>query len=166
LSVILSPQYQFGTLVATLGEAKKSLLLRETPYKNMKQHGEIKMRTYGIIQPRFGFCTKVLPRRGGSMRIIWPRKLLIWATLSLLFVLMLGSKTYAATEVKLLASDAAVNVKDVFGYSVSISGDVALVGAYGDDYGSGSAYVYALEVQPGQATLVSPSGTIDDSTPT
>ncbi len=103
------------------------------------------------------------------MRIIWPRKLLIWATLSLLFVLMLGSKTYAATEVKLLASDAAVNVKDVFGYSVSISGDVALVGAYGDDYYdiyAGSAYVYALEVQPGQATLVSPSGTIDDSTPT
>ena len=44
---------------------------------------------------------------------------------------------------KLFASDGAVG--DRFGYSVSISGDVALVGAGGDDdkgSGSGSAYIY------------------------
>jgi len=77
------------------------------------------------------------------MRITWDRKLFIWATLSLLFVFMLGSKTYATTEAKLLASDGAAN--DDFGDSVSISGDVALVGAYAnDDKGaeSGSAYVF------------------------
>ena len=72
------------------------------------------------------------------MRIIWHRKLLLGATLSLLFVLMLGSKTFATTEAKLLPSDGAAG--DRFGHSVSISGDVALVGAYGS--GSGSAYVF------------------------
>ena len=44
---------------------------------------------------------------------------------------------------KLLASDAAAS--DLFGYSVSISGDTALVGAYGDDDAgsrSGSAYIF------------------------
>ena len=77
------------------------------------------------------------------MRITWPRKLLIWATLSLLFVFMLGNRTFATTEVKLLASDGAAG--DEFGDSVSISGDVALVGApRNDDKGtnSGSAYVF------------------------
>jgi len=44
---------------------------------------------------------------------------------------------------KLTASDAAVN--DIFGISVSISGDTAIVGAQGDDPG-GSAYVF---VKPG-----------------
>jgi len=46
-------------------------------------------------------------------------------------------------EQKLLASDGATG--DFFGISVSISGDVALVGAFGDDdsgLGSGSAYFY------------------------
>ena len=46
-------------------------------------------------------------------------------------------------EAKLTASDAAAN--DWFGYSVSISGDTALVGARNDDdagYTSGSAYVF------------------------
>ncbi len=44
---------------------------------------------------------------------------------------------------KLTASDAAAN--DNFGYSVAISGDTAVVGAYHDDDGgseSGSAYVF------------------------
>ena len=49
-------------------------------------------------------------------------------------------------EQKLLASDGASG--DSFGYSVSISGDVAIVGAGGDDdngTGSGSAYVFRLD---------------------
>ncbi len=41
---------------------------------------------------------------------------------------------------KLTASDAAAG--DHFGYSVSISGDTAVVGAYADDSGIGSAYVF------------------------
>jgi hypothetical protein len=52
-------------------------------------------------------------------------------------------------EQKLLASDGAED--DRFGVSVSISGNVALVGAYLDDENgtnSGSVYVYALGDQP------------------
>jgi hypothetical protein len=77
------------------------------------------------------------------MKNIRHRKLLIGATLSLLFVFMSGGKTFAITETKLLASDGAAD--DAFGGSVSISGDVALVGASGDDdngSSSGSAYVF------------------------
>ena len=79
------------------------------------------------------------------MRITWDRKLLIWATLSLLIAFKLGSKTYAATETKLLASDGAEG--DFFGRSVSVSADLALVGAYFDDdkgTNSGSAYVFKI----------------------
>jgi hypothetical protein len=50
-------------------------------------------------------------------------------------------------EEKLLASDGAVD--DHFGWSVSISGDVALVGAFGDDDNgddSGSAYVFHFKI--------------------
>ncbi len=46
-------------------------------------------------------------------------------------------------QAKLTASDGATN--DLFGFSVSISNDYAIVGAYGDDdngSGSGSAYIY------------------------
>ncbi len=49
-------------------------------------------------------------------------------------------------ESKLLASDGTVH--DLFGYSVSVSGEVAVIGAYGnDDNGSrsGSAYVYRYD---------------------
>ena len=77
------------------------------------------------------------------MRITLDKKFLIRATLSFFFFFMLGSKTFATTEFKLLASDGAVG--DNFGDSVSINGDVALIGANGDDdYGndSGSAYVF------------------------
>ncbi len=62
-------------------------------------------------------------------------------------VLMATVSPTAAIELeqmqKLLAHDAAAH--DHFGYSVSISGDTALVGAYGDDDNgkrSGSAYVF------------------------
>ena len=41
---------------------------------------------------------------------------------------------------KLLASDGDAN--DNFGYSVSISGDYAILGAEGDDSGKGSAYIF------------------------
>lgn len=49
-------------------------------------------------------------------------------------------------EAKLLASDGTTN--DVFGWSVTISGDIAVVGAYADDDGfinSGSAYVFRYD---------------------
>jgi len=49
-------------------------------------------------------------------------------------------------EAKLLASDGAAY--DVFGWSVAISGDVAVVGAYGHDDGfinAGSAYVFRFD---------------------
>jgi hypothetical protein len=45
-----------------------------------------------------------------------------------------------AAEVKLTASDG--EASDDFGRSVSISGDYAIVGAYGDDSKKGSAYIY------------------------
>jgi hypothetical protein len=57
---------------------------------------------------------------------------------------MIGSKSHATNEVKLLASDG--DYEDYFGRSVSISGDVALVGAnMGEDFmcaNSGSAYIF------------------------
>ncbi|UCC55204.1 MAG: FG-GAP repeat protein, partial [Gammaproteobacteria bacterium] len=43
-------------------------------------------------------------------------------------------------QAKLLASDGAV--EDVFGGSVSVDGDTAVIGADGDDDDSGSAYVF------------------------
>jgi hypothetical protein len=49
-------------------------------------------------------------------------------------------------ETKLLPSDGASS--DYFGYSVAIDGNLALVGAYGDDdngTGSGSAYIYRFD---------------------
>ena len=39
---------------------------------------------------------------------------------------------------------------DYFGISAAISGNTVLVGAYGDDYGAGSAYVFCY--QPCEAT--------------
>ena len=61
-------------------------------------------------------------------------------------------------QVKLTASDGTVG--DLFGSSVSLSGDYALIGAHDDgDNGdaSGSAYVYARSVSvPDQVILVSP----------
>ncbi len=54
--------------------------------------------------------------------------------------------TISSIEAKLTAGDAAA--ADYFGRSVSISGDYAIVGAYGDDDGgsdSGSAYIFKRE---------------------
>ena len=77
------------------------------------------------------------------MKAVWHRKLLIMATLSLFFIFMGGNRTFAATEAKLLVPDGAEY--DYFGWSVSISGDVAIVGVINDDDkgdSSGSAYVF------------------------
>ncbi len=56
------------------------------------------------------------------------------------FVLMTAGGPARAAEQKLTALDAAVN--DRFGISVSVSGDTAVIGTYGDDSYSGSAYVF------------------------
>ena len=58
------------------------------------------------------------------------------------YVFVRSGGTWAQQQ-KLTASDAAAN--DIFGYSVAVSGDTALVGAYGDDSPAanvGSAYVF------------------------
>jgi hypothetical protein len=52
-------------------------------------------------------------------------------------------------QAKLTASDAAAS--DLFGFSVAVSGDTAVIGAYGDDDGgsnAGSAYVFELGCIP------------------
>ena len=67
---------------------------------------------------------------------------------------------------KLTASDGEDD--DYFGGSMSISEGAAIVGASGDDdngNNSGSAYIYVLEVLPGEATLITPSGTITEGNP-
>ena len=61
-----------------------------------------------------------------------------------LFVAMPVNAQLTETN-KLTASDAAAD--DVFGYSVAVNGDTAVVGAYGDDYGSGSAYVFGSSTE-------------------
>jgi len=66
------------------------------------------------------------------------------ALLGVLAALLLVASASAATEqAKLTASDGAAG--DVFGFSVSVSGDTALVGAIADDdkgFNAGSAYVF------------------------
>ncbi len=81
-----------------------------------------------------------------------------WPTPSLVFTILAGilttagtGRALAQTEVaKLTASDAAGG--DNFGWSVSVSGDVAVIGAlFDDDAGtsSGSAYVYRYDPPSG-----------------
>ena len=69
--------------------------------------------------------------------------------LSVLTLLTISSGVFGQTmadlfpESKRTASDGAVS--DSFGYSVSVSGDYAVIGAYGDDdngFLSGSAYIF------------------------
>ena len=69
-------------------------------------------------------------------------------------------------QAKLLASDSAAY--DLFGYSVSISGDYAIVGAYADDDNgdmSGSAYIFKRDGTSWseQAKLLASDGAADDS---
>gem|GEM_PF-4371421 len=53
-------------------------------------------------------------------------------------------------QIKLIATDGIED--DSFGYSVSISGDTVLIGAYGDDECKGSAYVFTKNNPPEKPT--------------
>jgi len=84
-------------------------------------------------------------------------------------ILMAGTipinNVFAITETKLTASDAAA--VDVFGTSVSISGDTAIVGADSDDdngFNSGSAYIFTRTggVWSEQAKLIASDGARND----
>ena len=70
--------------------------------------------------------------------------------------------TQSPFEQKLTASDGAEY--DRFGYSVSISGDTAVIGAYGDGSESGSAYVYVRSngVWSEQQKLTASDGALGD----
>jgi len=68
-------------------------------------------------------------------------------------------------QAKLLASDGESN--DFFGFSVSVSSDTAVIGAYGDDdkgNGSGAAYVFIRsgDIWSEQAKLVASDGAEED----
>ena len=69
-------------------------------------------------------------------------KRLLALSLAVVLALVLPMAPVSAdgTETKLTAGDGAAN--DYFGYSVSISGDTAVVGAWQDDSSKGSAYVF------------------------
>jgi hypothetical protein len=93
------------------------------------------------------------------------RKILTICFLALALVLCLDevSKAVAWLEIaKLLASDGAAN--DVFGLSVSISGDYAIVGAGYDDDFKGSAYIFKRDgfFWKEQAKLVASDGAAED----
>jgi len=77
----------------------------------------------------------------------------------------LRTETTWSQQAKLMASDGATS--DYFGYSVSLAGDTALVGAYQDDdtgVSSGSAYVFmrAGTAWSQQAKLTAADGAEDD----
>ncbi len=65
-------------------------------------------------------------------------------------------------QAKLTAADGAAS--DLFGYSVALSGDSALVGSYGDNGGQGSAYVFTRNgtTWSQQAQLAASDGAADD----
>ncbi len=84
--------------------------------------------------------------------------------ISVLLILILTTCA-GADEVKLTASDGAAH--DEFGYSVSISGDYAIIGAYLDDDNgddSGSAYIYKRDgtTWNQQAKITASDGEEDD----
>jgi len=81
------------------------------------------------------------------------------------YVFIRTGNTWAQQQ-KLLASDGAAG--DNFGYSVSLSGDTILVGAFGDDdngNGSGSVYVFTRTgtIWTQQAKLLASDGTASDN---
>ncbi|MCK5032520.1 MAG: hypothetical protein KAS18_02775, partial [Calditrichia bacterium] len=68
---------------------------------------------------------------------------MIYSVLSIFLLLFMSSGMIAQdydVETKLLASDGAAN--DFFGYTVSISGNFAIIGAIGDSSYKGAAYIY------------------------
>ena len=93
---------------------------------------------------------------------------LLLLSICLFFLFSLTSPILALdlTEFKVLAADG--DSSDYFGYSVSISGETAIVGApYDDDKGndSGSAYVYVRNGDQWveQAKLTASDGAYDDN---
>jgi hypothetical protein len=83
--------------------------------------------------------------------------------MKLTLILALLSPLVSAQEIKLLASDGAQD--DRLGYSVSISGNTAIVGAFGDDDNglySGSAYLFDISTGAELAKLLPSDGAIDD----
>jgi len=82
-------------------------------------------------------------REGGSES----RGSVILAALAGLIIAGLGNPTLGDGDpiqvAKLLADDG--TPADLFGYSVSLSGDLIVVGAYGDATAAGSAYVFAWD---------------------
>ena len=94
------------------------------------------MERYDMTTPLFLFSSFL--RRN----IILRREIMF---VMLLFGMILPVNRLSAqiTETKLLPADGAT--RDNFGYSVSLSGDYALIGAYGDDGGKGSAYIFHRE---------------------
>ena len=74
------------------------------------------------------------------------RRIFVSAVLSVLLLAALAANVHA-NEVKITASDGAAD--DLFGGSVAISGDYAVVGAHCDDdtgTDSGSAYIYTIGI--------------------
>jgi len=65
-------------------------------------------------------------------------------------------------EAKLTASDGTTG--DQFGWSVSINGDYAIIGAYGDDSTTGSAYVFDTLNKPPSAPTIEGEGNGDAGT--
>ena len=79
------------------------------------------------------------------------------------YIFVRGTDDSWSEQAKLTASDPAWY--DYFGQSVSVSGDIAIVGAYGDDDGgstAGSAYVFARDGDTwSEQAKLSADGTID-----
>ena len=70
--------------------------------------------------------------------------LTLTTTICVMAILAIDQPAHAQiSEFKLTASDAAAG--DEFGYSVSISGNYAIAGAFEDGGGKGSAYVFVRD---------------------
>jgi hypothetical protein len=92
------------------------------------------------------------------------KRILVSAVLSVLLLAALAANVHA-TEAKITASDGATY--DLFGVSVAISGDYAVVGAYHDDdagTSSGSAYIFKRDgtAWTEQAKITASDGAADD----
>jgi hypothetical protein len=92
------------------------------------------------------------------------RRILVSAALSVLLLAALAANVNAA-EVKITAGDGAAY--DLFGYSVAISGDYAVVGAHWDDDAgswSGSAHIFKRDgtAWTEQAKITASDGAADD----
>ena len=67
-----------------------------------------------------------------------------WISKGIFATLILSGTAFGQTEIKLTAADATVSA--LFGFSVSVDGNTAIVGAYLDDEGggaSGAAYIFS-----------------------